>query len=224
MRNLLDFLIPQVKKAAVTIKTGVTATAETILAEKPDEVIVATGAQPFAPDLAGDGSVPVLTADGPVPLEGKSGRRVIIVDEDGYYWTTAVAESVMAQGREPVIVTRVFEVAREVPVVSRIAFLRELDRKGGTTKSSMYVARASNGSVVLRHYLTEREEIIDDVAAVVWVGPSRPNANLAEELRAAGLEQSQIRVIGDAFAPRRLANALVEAHTAARAIGSRVRM
>ncbi len=224
MRHVLEFLIPQVKKAGVTIKTGVTATAEAILAENPDEVIVATGAQPFTPDLAGDGSVPVLTADGPVPLEGKSGRRVVIVDEDGYYWTTAVAESVMAQGREPVIVTRVFEVAREVPVVSRIAFLRELDRKGGTTKSSTYVARASNGSVVLRHYLTEREEIVDDVAAVVWVGPSRPNTNLAEELRAAGLEKPQIRVIGDAFAPRRLANALVEAHTAARAIGSRVRM
>ena len=110
-----------------------------------------------------------------------------------------------------------------MPAVSRIAFLRELDRNGGTTKSSTYVARASNGSVVLRHYLTEREETIDDVAAVVWVGPSRPNTNLSEDLQAAGLERTRIRVIGDAFAPRRLANALVEAHTAARAIGSRVR-
>ena len=224
MRNLLDFLIPQTKKAGVLIKTGVDATPELILAEKPDEVIVATGAAPYAPELAGDGSVPVITADGPVPLEGKPGRRVIIMDEDGYYWTSAVAESVMQQGREPVIVARVFEAVRELPMVSRIAFLRELDRKGGTTKPNAYVARASNGSVVLRHYLTEREEIVEDVAAVVWVGPTKPNTDLAEDLRAAGLEASQIRVIGDAFAPRRLANALVEAHTAARAIGSRARM
>lgn len=223
MRNLLDFLIPQTRKAGVTIKTGIDATPERILAEAPDEVIVATGAAPLAPELAGDGSVPVITADGPVPLGGKHGKRVVIVDEDGYYWTSAVAESVMAQGREPVIVARFFEVARELPMVSRIAFLRELDRGGGSSKPNAYVARASNGSVVLRHYLTEREETIDDVAAVVWVGPTRPNTDLAETLRAAGLEATRIRVIGDAFAPRRLANALVEAHTAARAIGSRER-
>lgn len=220
MRNLLDYLVPQVERAGITIRTGVEATAEVVMAERPDDVIVATGAEPYAPEMAGDGSVPVLTADGPVPLEGKSGRRVVIVDEDGYYWLTAVAESVMEQGREPVVVTRVFEIAREVPAVSRIAFLREFDRRGGLAKPNTYVARASNGSIVLRHYLTEREETIDDVAAVVWVGPARPRSSLAEDLRAAGMEGHRIRVIGDAFAPRRLANALTEAHAAARAIGT----
>ncbi|MDX2155432.1 MAG: FAD-dependent oxidoreductase [Hyphomicrobiaceae bacterium] len=224
MRNLLDFLVPQTLKAGVEVKTGVDATAERILAETPDEVIIATGATPFAPELPGDGSVPAITADGQVPLEGRAGKRVVIMDEDGYYWTTAVTESIMAQGREPVVVSRFFEVAREVPMVSRIAFLRELDRKGGSIRPNSYVARASNGGVTLRHYLTEREELIDDVAAVVWVGPSQPNHALAEELRAAGLEGTQIRVVGDAFQPRRIANALVEAHSAARAIGSRSRM
>jgi hypothetical protein len=34
------------------------------------------------------------------------------------------------------------------------------------------------------------------------------------------MEGHRIRVIGDAFAPRRLANALTEAHAAARAIGT----
>ncbi|HEX4892293.1 MAG TPA: FAD-dependent oxidoreductase [Hyphomicrobiaceae bacterium] len=224
MRNLLDYLVPQVRKAGVDIRTGVNATAESILAEAPDEVILATGATPYAPALDGDGSVPVSTADGPVDLAGRAGRRVVIMDEDGYYWTTAVAESVMAQGREPVIVTRFFEIAREVPMVSRIAFLRELDRNGGSATPNHYVARASNGGVVLRHYLTEREEVIDDVAAVVWVGPATPNFALAEELRAAGLEATRLRVVGDAFQPRRLANALVEAHAAARAIGTRARL
>jgi len=223
MRNLLDFLVPQARKAGATLKTGVDATAQRILAEAPDEVIVATGARPYAPELPGDGSVPVMTADGHVRLDGKSGRRVVIMDEDGYFWTTAVAESIMAQGRELVIVAGFFEIAREVPAVSRIAFLRELDRNGGTAKPNSYVARASNGSVVVRHYLTQREEVVDDVAAVVWVGPSMPNTSLAEELLAAGLEKTQIRVVGDAFQPRRLANALVEAHTAGRAIGSRSR-
>ena len=224
MRNLLDFLVPQVAKAGVTVKTGVEATAERIIAEVPDEVIIATGATPVAPDLPGDGSVPVITADGQVPLDGRPGRRVVVMDEDGYYWTSAVAESVMMQGREPIIVARFFEVTRELPMVSRIAFLRELDRNGGSVRPNHYVARASNGGVALRHYLTEREEFIDDVAAIVWVGPATPNYSLLEELESAGFERRQVRVVGDAFQPRRIANALVEAHTAARAIGSRSRM
>jgi 2,4-dienoyl-CoA reductase (NADPH2) len=223
MANLLAFLVPQTLKAGATIKTGVTATAETVLAERPDAVIVATGATPYAPELAGDGSVPVMTADGPVALNGRPGRRVVIMDEDGYYWTTAVAESVMAEGREPVMVTRFFEVAREVPIVSRIAFLRELDRNGGKLRPNHYVARAANGGVTLRHYLTEREEHIEDVAAVAWVGPSTPNSALAETLETAGFERGNIHVVGDAFQPRRLANALSEAHAAARTIGSRAR-
>jgi pyruvate/2-oxoglutarate dehydrogenase complex dihydrolipoamide dehydrogenase (E3) component len=224
MRNLLDFLVPQVRKAGVTIRTGVDATPETILAEEPDAIILATGATPYAPGLPGDGSVPVLTADGPVDLTGKPGRRVVIMDEDGYYWTTAVAESVMAQGREAVVVSRFFEVARELPMVSRIAFLRELDRNGGQTRPNSYVAGASNGGVAVRHYLTEREDVVDDVAAVIWIGPATPNFELAESLRVAGFEATNLKVVGDAVQPRRLAHALSEAHAAARAIGSRNRL
>lgn len=221
MRHLLDFLIPQVRRAGVEIRLGETATGESIVALGPDEVIVATGAAAVAPALPGDGSVPVLTADGPVPLEGRSGRRVVIMDEDGYYWTTAVAESALDQGREPIIASRFFEIAREVPMVSRIAFLRALDHGGGRARPNHFVARASNGGVVLAHYLTGREEIIDDVAAIVWVGAAIPNGALAEDLRAAGLEGHRVRVVGDAVSPRRLAHALAEAHAAARAIGSR---
>ncbi|MEZ5849268.1 MAG: FAD-dependent oxidoreductase [Hyphomicrobiaceae bacterium] len=222
MRNLLDFLVPQVERAGVTLRLGHEATPETIAAERPDHVIVATGAAPYAPAIAGDGSVPVLTADGTVPLDGNAGRRVVIVDEDGYYWTSAVAESVMQQGRIPVLVARVFEVGRELPVVSRIAFLREVDKAGGVLKPNAFVSRASNGAVVLASYLTGREESIADVAAVVWVGPARPRSGLGEALRNdTRLAPHQVQVVGDAVSPRRLANALTEAHAAARAIGSR---
>ena len=219
MSHLLDFLVPQVNKAGVSIRFGETATAASVIAHKPDHVIVAVGAEPFVPDLPGDGSVPVLSADGPVPLDGRDGRHVIIMDEDGYYWGSAIAESVIQQGRMPVITTRMFEVARELPIVSRIAFLREVERAGGVLRPNAHVARISNGSIVLRSVLSDREEVWSDVAAIVWVGAARPRCDLAEELRAAGFAKHQIDVVGDAFAPRRLAQALTEAHAAARAIG-----
>lgn len=220
MRHLLDFLILQAEKAGVSIKTGTRASAENVLAEKPDLIIIATGAVPTAPDVPGDGSVPVLTGDESVDLTGGDRRNVIMMDEDGYYWSAAMAESLAASGKHLTIATRFFEVFREIPMVSRIAMLREMDKRGVELKPNMYVSRTSRGGAVLCHYLTQREEWVEDVAAVVWVGSARANGRLAEELRRAGVEPSRIHVVGDAFSPRRLPQALLEAHTAAWDIGS----
>ncbi len=223
MRHVLDYLVPEVMRAGVEVRTGIVADGASVAALQPDVVIVATGATPMAPDLPGDGSVPVITADGPVPLDGLAGRHVVVMDEDGYYWTSAVAASVMAQGRVPVIAARFFEVVREIPVVSRIAFLREVDKAGGVLRPNAFAARVSNGGVVIANYLTGREDLIEDVAAVVWVGHAVASGAFADEIEAEGIERRNIHVIGDAFQPRRLVNALVEAHGVARGIGSRVR-
>ena len=51
-----------------------------------------------------------------------------MMDEDGYYWSAAMAESLAASGKRLTIATRFFEVFREIPMVSRIAMLREMDR------------------------------------------------------------------------------------------------
>ncbi len=226
--NLLAYLIPQAQSSGAKIELGVTAGAEDILQLNTDEIIVATGAAPRAPEIEGDGSVPVITTDDHIPKRASigdlSGRNVIIMDEDGYYWTSAVTESVIASGARPVVVTRVFEVCRELPMVSRIEYLRQLDKHGGEAIANSYIARAEKGNIVVRHYLTERESVIEDVAAVVWVGAATPNSSLAVELREAGIEKHRIHLIGDAFAPRRLAHALTEAHTVARQIGSPSRL
>ena len=69
----------------------------------------------------------------------------------------------------------------------------------------------------LRHYYnSEREERIDGVADVVWLGPQRPEDGLAHEVKARGFANMQL--VGDAFMPRRLEVALAEGHRAARRI------
>ncbi len=221
MRHLFDYLVPQVEKSTVEIKFGVRADAETVIAAGPAHVVIATGAQSYAPSVRGDGSVPVICSDGPVDLPNGTARNVVIVDEDGYYWTSAIVESVIAQGKRPVVVTRFFEIARELPMVSRIALLRQLDKHDAQLTPNTELTEIKDGEVRLKHAMTGREVLVDDVCAVVWVGAARANSALAEDLSAAGFSKTQMTVVGDAFSPRRLVNALVEAHTAARAIGSR---
>jgi hypothetical protein len=82
----------------------------------------------------------------------------------------------------------------------------------------MLVAGARQGAAVLRHYLTGREVLVDQAAAIVWAGRQQAQgAPLYERLRQLGFETTTW-IAGDAFAPRRLPNALVEAHSAARQI------
>jgi 2,4-dienoyl-CoA reductase (NADPH2) len=213
--NVLGFLIPEVERLGVEVRLGAEATAGTVARERPEAVVVATGATPVAPPLPSDGSVPILPGAGPAEAAALAGRRVVVMDEDGYFWAAATTELLAQAGARVTLVTRFFEVLRELPAVSRIATLRALDQLGVELRPNMAVGRVEAGGVILTHYYSAREEYVPEVAALVWLGPQRANSELADELRGQGIE---VHLVGDAFAPRRLANAIQEGHRAGRAL------
>jgi 2,4-dienoyl-CoA reductase-like NADH-dependent reductase (Old Yellow Enzyme family)/thioredoxin reductase len=212
--RIADFLAHEVKRLGVSVRTGVDASVDTIMAERPDAVIIATGAVPVAPDVPGDDSVDVSSSAG-APLVGAlPGEHVVVVDEDGYYWPLAVTETVALSGKTVTLVTRFFEVLREVPAVSRITALRELGQHGVRFRPHTTVDRIEHGAVILTDAYAGGEERIPDACAVIWVGPQTVDTALPESLRAAGVRD--VHVVGDAFAPRRLANAIADGHRAGR--------
>lgn len=80
-----------------------------------------------------------------------------------------------------------------------------------------FADRIESGGVVLRHfYNSKRQKCIEQVDALVWFGRQTANDGIARELEEAGI--SNIRIIGDAMAPRRLPNVIQEAYNAAAAI------
>ncbi len=208
----LDFLLQQVTKLGVEVRTKTAGTRETVLKEKPDAVIVATGSEIYAPALAGDGSVPVV-----IYSRLEAGASVVVMDEDGYYWASCMTEQLARRGCKVVYVTRFHEPLRELTEVSRISTLRTLDELGVVLRPHMYVDRTERGEVVLRHnYNSSHEERLTGVGEVLWVGAQRANDRLAFELREAGV--TDVHLVGDAFMPRRLADAIAEGHRAARTV------
>ncbi len=216
MGHATQFLIRQVERLGVTVHTNTEATADVIAAEHPDAVVVATGATPVAPAIPGDDSVPVTTTAGVVLVGLMPGDNIVITDEDAFSWAAAVIETAAQQGKKVTVATRFFEPLKELPAVSRIATLRALDQQGVVLRASTFVDRMENGDVVLKHYYSGREERIPKVAAIIWVGPQKANDALAAELRARGI--GDVHVVGDAYAPRRLTNAISEGHRAGRAV------
>jgi thioredoxin reductase len=210
------FLIGEVGRLGVTVRTQVEATAELVVAEAPDAVIVAAGATPVGPEIPGDDSVPVSSSGGAVVAGMLPGDTIVILDEDAHHWAAAVIDTVARQGKTVWVVTRFFEVLRELPMVSRIVMLRSLDRQGVILRPNAFADRIENGDVVIKHYLSGREERVPKVAAVIWVGPQKANDALKAALEARGV--TDVRLVGDAYMPRRLTDAIREGHLAGRAV------
>jgi hypothetical protein len=145
-----------------------------------------------------------------------AGERVVLMDEDGYYWAAAALETLAHYGKRVSYVTRFFEPLRELPALSRITALRAFDKYGVDFHPNTFVDRVESGDVVLKHYYSDREQRIACVAAVICVGPQRTNDGLRDELTASGIRA--VHLVGDAFAPRRLADAIREGHLAGRRV------
>lgn len=210
----LKYLINKVHQLGVDVRLRSAPALEMIQAERPDSVVVATGATPCIPqELVSDSTVPVVTMGAFC-----DGAKVVVMDEDGYFWGATTTEFLARQGCQVTYVTRFLEPFRELAEVTRISTLRELDKMGVRLLSNTFVERVETGGVVLRHfYNTEREERIEQVDALVWIGRQTANGDeIARELEQAGIPD--VRIIGDAYAPRRLPNAIQEAYQAAAAI------
>ena len=112
VRNLLH----DVEQFGVEVKTGVTATLDSVLAAKPDAVIVATGSVPNRYAIPG-GDGPGV-ADVVDILSGKvtPGKRVLIIDRLGFHEATSVAEFLAEQGCEVEVVTPTLYVGQDLGV------------------------------------------------------------------------------------------------------------
>lgn len=215
LANVARYLDRRVRASAVDVRTGHAASKAFLEEMQPEVVVVATGATPLAGELAGDGTVANVHGL-PEFSNSMAGSKVIIVDEDGYYWAAQVAEEASSRGAEVIVVTRFFEPFRELPMVSRIAALRRLDSEGAQFLPLHAVVSARDGGIAVRHFESERMEVIENVSQVVWVGPQISNTGPVEMARAAGVPE--IHVIGDAYAPRRIKNAIYEGFDVGQAI------
>lgn len=209
---VVERLIRQAQRPEISIRLGTEADPAAVLGEAPQAVIVATGARPYVPDIPNDGSVLMGTGPG-----AENTGRLVVMDEDGNYWAACVTEAMARRGCRITYVTRFMEPLRELPEITRISTMRELDRHGVQFLCNMFVDRCEDGAVVLRHYYnTGREERLEGIQHLTWIGAQRANDGIAADLRAAGVP---VHLIGDAFAPRRLPNAIHEGYQAALATG-----
>lgn len=209
------YLEGAVQRAGVDVRLRTAVAADDVLREAPDSVVIAAGSVPLPTDLGAPKEFPVLTAWDVVEDRADTRRRAIVFDEDGYYQACEVAELMGRNGTEVTIVTRFWEVGREIPATSRVTTVRALDQLGVRFLPTAWFARVEDRDVVLAHYYSGREWVVEDVDCLVHIGRNHVRDELYRELQHT---VDHLAVIGDAYMPRRIANAVSEGHRAGRAL------
>ena len=221
----VDWWSREMARLEIDVRLGQRAEAETVLALKPDAVLVATGARysEGGRSITCDGDIPGW--DGPMVLRPEDillggripGGDVWILDAEGYHTGSGIAELLVGHGARVRLVTAGYS-----PVSTRNTdnweepdIVRRLKLAGVIHVPSTWVRAIAEDSVRLYdiHTGEEREERAD---AVILATGRVPQDSLARELEG---KVAQLFTIGDALAARMLAAATFEGQKFARAIG-----
>lgn len=131
MIGIIDWRMSQCEKLGVAFRFNTWAEADTVLAEKPDVVIVATGGLPHTEVLTRGNELVVSSWD---ILSGdvKPGSNVLIFDDAGDHSGLQAAEIIAATGAKVEIMTPDRSFAPEVMAMNLVPYMRALQKLDAT--------------------------------------------------------------------------------------------
>ena len=205
----------QVRKLGVDVRLASEATTDGILAEKPDAVVVATGSSPKALDVPGAETGPVVFTEDILTKKVDWGPKVLVVDQDAHHQGPAVAEHLAKEGRDVEIISDLFTVGEDIDISTKPLIYQRLFTNGVTLTPNTAVKEIREETVVLKNVYSDEERVMDDVSTIVYAGLRQANDPLHKQLKG---KVDQLFLVGDAMAPRKIPDAMLEGTRAGRAI------
>ena len=222
-------LATQARRAGVRLETSHPVDAQFLRAERPDAVVLATGAVPVQPAWA-HGHPRVVdvrqVADGSARPQG----TVVVLDELGFHPATSVAELLADRGCAVQVITSAMVVGQDLGLTLDLElWTRKVHAQGVRQRTDVVVLDARENEAgrleltVLHHPTGARAQLACDwVACAV---PPRPADELWHALHGACPDGDrpdsapfEVRRVGDCLAPRRAHAAVLEGERAGAAL------
>lgn len=196
----------QLSKLNVKIHLNTELTAELVAKEKPDTVVVATGARPNIPDIGRDSKITVTANDA---LAGKVfvGTNAVIVG--GGMVGAETASFLANHGKQVTIVEMLTDIARDEEPLVKMHLMEDLTKhQVRFYTSSKVVAFTDEGIDIL---VNDQEKISLAADTVVVAVGSRPVNDLSAQLQG---KVGNLITIGDAANVRKAVEAIQEGYQA----------
>ncbi|MDO9516390.1 MAG: FAD-dependent oxidoreductase [Syntrophales bacterium] len=204
----IDWLIGQVKKAAITIKTGTEVTPAMIRKGRPEAVILAAGGEKITPEIAGIGGSHVCDAWQVLSGAVKPGGNVLVIG--GGLIGMETADYLSEQGSKVTLV----EMLKRSPVQKITAHGYMLHKRLRDKKAlllfSTTVKAIGDGGVEIE--TAGEEATVSPIDQVVVAVGLKPRDGLTKTLKDEGIPCT---VVGDAASARRIIEATEEGARAA---------
>jgi mycofactocin system FadH/OYE family oxidoreductase 2 len=211
------WLVGQLNKLDLDIRLGVEATAETVLAERPDVVVVATGSSPKTHPFGGEYGPPqVVTTVQVLTGEAEPGEKVLLIDLDGHHQATGTAELLADRGKKVHMITAALFVGSALGPLQDLYLTRNRLSKKGVTFTPDIAVLEIQGTLVKGLNVYSNELIdFDGYDTVVLAAGNVADDGLYHELKG---KVDAIYRVGDCVAPRKTDMAIIEGHRIGRAI------
>jgi len=209
--NLIRFQKSQIEKYGVQCHLNQKATLETVLSQKPDVIVLATGSVPTMPPIEGiekDIVVPiaeVLNGAQPAP------KKTAVIG--GGPTGCEVALHLAEHGCGVVLIEMLSKIGNRLETMTRKIFLEKLKEFGVQMLADTRLLRVEDRGVTVAD--KDGNERFLDVERVVVTTGNRPDNALYEQLKPLGCE---IHQIGDCLEPRSAKAAIYEGAVLGRAI------
>jgi len=210
----------QVEKAGVAVKLGVDASAEQLLAEKPDVVIVATGSIPKKHPVGGADGPAIFNVLQVLNGEAELGESVCLIDYDGHQRATATAEFLANQGKKVDMITSSLFICAELgPTQDLYSSRQRLLQKGVTFTPDIAVMEVGGkaGEKTVKGFNVYSNVWFDwgPYDSLVLVMGQQVDDDLYMSLKG---KVPELYRIGDCVAPRKVDMAIWEGHKIGREI------
>lgn len=197
--GIVTNLAREMELAQVRVRRGVEVTLDLVAAERPDAVVLATGALPFVPDLPSDGEVQIVTAWQVLRREVKVGHRVVVADWRSDWIGSGLSEGLARDGSQVTLAVNGLHAGEVLPLYVRDNIAAELHRLRVEVRPYLRLFGTAGRSVFLQHTPSGEAVEVEEVDSVVLCLGHRPVEHLSEGIAAMGIE---VAMAGDCLAPR----------------------
>jgi mycofactocin system FadH/OYE family oxidoreductase 2 len=213
--GVIRYLVKQIARLGVDVRLNTEATKDLILREKPDVVVVATGAIPGPPPFAIKGNTPVLFDIDVLAGLDPINQNVALLDMDSHFQGGSVAETLAGRNNHVHVITPTLYAGADIDAGSLILLRQRLAAKSVTYIPNSVITEIGDRSVALLNVLTGEIETLDGIDAVIVAGHYKANDALYKELKSV---IGEVHAIGDCVAPRRIEMAIYEGENIGRSL------
>jgi len=146
--GIVRYMAKAVERLGVDVRLNTAATAEMVLGEKPDAVVVATGSVPAAFPFGVTGKTRVMKGREVLEGAGPVGERVALLDLDCHFEGGGIAEALAERENVVQVITPVFFAGADIDAGSLILHRQRLaagqrarDRSAGPGRQSLRIQR-----------------------------------------------------------------------------------